>query len=154
MSQQRPTPHLEDVERIGPEDHGHHQEPHRPRLVARGTVQDVSGEKGRGGEGEERGGEGRGGEGKGEGWGGEGKGEGRGGGGEGREKEGAGRGGEGKRRGGGAVNGEVEELARNVGGRCTHTHTHTHTHTQTAISTHYWCISRGDRTYGQQHSHS
>ena len=73
-----PTPHLEDVERIGPEDHGHQQEPHRPCLVARGTVQDVSGEKGRGregrgreeeererGRGEKRGGEGRGGEEKG-----------------------------------------------------------------------------------------
>ena len=77
-----PTPHLEDVERIGPEDHGHQQEPHRPRLVARGTIQDVSGEKGRGregrgregeereregeerGRGEKRGGEGRGGKGE------------------------------------------------------------------------------------------
>ena len=46
-----PTPHLEDVQRVGPEEHGYKQEPNGPLLVARRAVQDVP-RRGRGGEGE------------------------------------------------------------------------------------------------------
>ena len=50
-----PTPHLEDVQRVGPEDHGYKQEPNGPLLVARRAVQDVPRRGREDGEGEGRG---------------------------------------------------------------------------------------------------
>ena len=47
-----PTPHLEDVQRVGPEEHGYKQEPNGPLLVARRAVQDVPGRGREDGEGE------------------------------------------------------------------------------------------------------